>query len=66
LAEVIDEGPGFDPKRVPNPFSKEQQGQVARKGLFFMRLFMSWVRFGGRGNRVTLCKLRSPGTAKAD
>jgi serine/threonine-protein kinase RsbW len=60
LAEVIDEGPGFDPKTVPNPFVARQQGDVAKRGLFFMSLFMSWVRFEGRGNRVTLCKMRSP------
>jgi serine/threonine-protein kinase RsbW len=65
LAEVIDEGPGFDPKKFPNPFAKEQAGQAAGRGLFFMRLFMSWVRFDGRGNRVTLCKLRTPGTMMA-
>jgi serine/threonine-protein kinase RsbW len=65
LAEVIDEGPGFDPKRVPSPFTTEQESQGAKRGLFFMRLFMSWVRFDGRGNRVTLCKLRSPGTTMA-
>jgi serine/threonine-protein kinase RsbW len=63
LAEVIDEGPGFDPKSVPNPFAARQQGQVGRRGLFFMSLFMSWVRFEGRGNRVTLCKMRSPASA---
>jgi len=60
LAEVIDQGPGFDPKAVPNPFVARREGQVARRGLFFMSLFMSWVRFEGRGNRVTLCKMRSP------
>ncbi len=59
LAEVIDEGPGFNPKCIPNPFAARQQGQVARQGLFFMSLFMSWVRFEGRGNRVTLCKMRA-------
>jgi len=32
----IDEGPGFDPKTVPNPFVARQQGQVAKRGLFFM------------------------------
>jgi anti-sigma regulatory factor (Ser/Thr protein kinase) len=65
LAEVIDEGPGFDPKTVPNPFAKEQGKPGPKRGLFFMRLFMSWVRFDNRGNRVTLCKLRSPGTTMA-
>jgi len=60
LAEVIDEGPGFDPKSVPNPFVARQQAKPARRGLFFMSLFMSWIRFEGRGNRVTMCKMRSP------
>jgi anti-sigma regulatory factor (Ser/Thr protein kinase) len=60
LAEVIDEGPGFDPNSVPNPFAKGQEGQAAKRGLFFMRMFMSWVRFDGGGNRVTLCKMRAP------
>jgi serine/threonine-protein kinase RsbW len=59
LAEVIDEGPGFDPRSVSNPFAARQLGQNAKGGLFFMNLFMTWVRFEGRGNRVTLCKMRS-------
>jgi serine/threonine-protein kinase RsbW len=60
LAEIIDEGPGFDPKSIPNPFAAKQQAKPARRGLFFMSLFMSWVRFEGKGNRVTMCKMRSP------
>jgi serine/threonine-protein kinase RsbW len=59
LAEVIDEGPGFNPGSVPNPMLRENQGQPLGKGLYFMRLFMTWVRHNGRGNRVTLCKMRS-------
>jgi anti-sigma regulatory factor (Ser/Thr protein kinase) len=60
LAEVLDEGPGFEPGKVANPFEAAQQGRPACKGLYLMRLLMSWVRFDGRGNRVTLCKLRTP------
>jgi anti-sigma regulatory factor (Ser/Thr protein kinase) len=60
LAEVIDEGPGFDSTIVPSPFTSQQEGPLAKKGLFFMRLFTSWIRFEGRGNRIILCKLRSP------
>jgi serine/threonine-protein kinase RsbW len=60
LAEVIDEGPGFEPTKVANPFEAAQQGMPAGKGLYLMRLLMSWIRFGGCGNRVTLCKLRTP------
>jgi serine/threonine-protein kinase RsbW len=60
LAEVIDEGPGFDPSSVPNPMLPENRSRPLGKGIYFMRLFMTWVRFDGRGNRVTLCKMRSP------
>jgi len=60
LAEVMDEGPGFDHGSVPNPFAAREKGQGAKGGLFFMNLFMTWVRFDGRGNRVTMCKMRSP------
>jgi serine/threonine-protein kinase RsbW len=59
LAEVLDEGPGFDPRTIPNPFAARKEGETARGGLFFMNLFMTWIRFEGRGNRVTLCKMRS-------
>jgi len=59
LAEVIDEGAGFDCLAVPNPFATDRPDPRAKKGLFFMRLFMSWIRFEGRGNRLTLCKMRS-------
>jgi len=59
LAEVIDEGPGFNPKSVPNPFAAGQRSKPARRGLYFMGLLMSWIRFDGRGNRVTMCKMHS-------
>jgi len=59
LAEVIDEGSGFDPNTVPNPMARENQTWPLGKGLYFMKLFMTWVRYDGGGNRVTLCKMRS-------
>jgi serine/threonine-protein kinase RsbW len=59
LAEVTDEGPGFNPDDVPNPFAANPENLTSKKGLAMMRLFMSWVRFEGRGNRVTLCKIRT-------
>jgi serine/threonine-protein kinase RsbW len=59
LAEVEDEGPGFDPGRVPDPTLPENLGRPCGRGLLLMRHSMTWVRFSGRGNRVTLCKYRS-------
>ena len=59
LAEVEDEGPGFDPRLVPDPTLSENLDRPGGRGLLLMRHYMSWVRFSRRGNRVTLCKYRS-------
>jgi serine/threonine-protein kinase RsbW len=53
LAEVEDEGPGFDPARL------EKLAHFTGRGLVLMRQYLSWVQFSGRGNHVTLCKRRS-------
>jgi len=59
LAEVEDEGPGFDPAAVPDPTLAENRDRPCGRGLFLMRHYMTWVHFCRRGNHVTLCKLRS-------
>jgi serine/threonine-protein kinase RsbW len=59
VAEVEDEGPGFDPGRVPDPTLPENLERPSGRGLLLMRHFMTWVRFSRPGNRVTLCKCRS-------
>ena len=59
LAEVEDEGPGFDPGRVPDPTRPENLDRPGGRGLLLIRHYMTWVRFSERGNRVTLCKYRS-------
>jgi serine/threonine-protein kinase RsbW len=56
LAEVEDEGPGFDPDSVPDPTAAENLDKPSGRGLLLMRHFTSWVRFHGRGNFVTLCR----------
>jgi serine/threonine-protein kinase RsbW len=56
LVDVEDEGPGFDPDTVPDPTAPENLDKPGGRGLLLMRHFTSWVRFHGRGNRVTLCK----------
>jgi serine/threonine-protein kinase RsbW len=60
LAEVEDEGPGFDPGQVPDPRASENVERDGGRGLLLMRLYLTWVRHNGRGNCVTLCKCRSP------
>jgi serine/threonine-protein kinase RsbW len=60
VLEVTDEGSGFDPNLVPNPLGEDAEaGRSRRWGLMLMRIYMTWIRFNKRGNRVTLCKRRS-------
>jgi serine/threonine-protein kinase RsbW len=59
LVEVVDQGRGFDPNHVPDPFTDENLGRPSGRGLFLMRAYTSWVTFNQDGNQVTLCKQRS-------
>jgi serine/threonine-protein kinase RsbW len=60
LGEVEDEGPGFDPERVPDATAPENLEKSSGRGLLLMRRFTTWLRYHGRGNRVTLCKRLMP------
>ena len=61
VLEIADDGQGFDPYRVPDPLeSRVGRGHRPGFGLLLMRLYSTWIRFNERGNRVTLCKRRSP------
>lgn len=53
-ARVTDEGPGFDPNRVPDPTTPENIERTGGRGLFLMRKLMDEVRFNEVGNSVTL------------
>jgi serine/threonine-protein kinase RsbW len=57
LLEVEDQGPGFDPARVPNPLVAGNR--ACGRGLFLMRGYMTWMSFNRKGNRVTLVRHRS-------
>jgi anti-sigma regulatory factor (Ser/Thr protein kinase) len=60
LVEVTDQGSGFDLSLLSNPMAIENRRRRHGRGIFLMRLFMTWVRFNSRGTRVTMCKMRSP------
>ncbi len=60
LAEVEDEGPGFDPASVPDPRTPEGLRRPYGRGLLLMRHFLTEVRYNGRGNAVTLRLCRTP------
>jgi serine/threonine-protein kinase RsbW len=55
LAEVEDEGPGFDPASAADPDNLEKP---SGRGLSLMRHHTTWLCYHGRGNRLTLCKHR--------
>jgi serine/threonine-protein kinase RsbW len=59
VADVADEGEGFDPRRLPDPRTPEARERTGGRGVFLMRASMTWVRFNARGNRVVLCLHRS-------
>jgi serine/threonine-protein kinase RsbW len=59
LADVEDEGAGFEPDVVPDPTDPISLERPSGRGLLLMRHFMTSVRFSERGNRVTLTKRRS-------
>ncbi|MBI3462201.1 MAG: ATP-binding protein [Planctomycetes bacterium] len=55
---IVDEGPGFDPDRVPDPTSPEFLERPSGRGLLLMRYYMSGILFHGRGNCVEMWKRR--------
>jgi serine/threonine-protein kinase RsbW len=65
LAEIEDEGPGFDPATVPDPTAPENLGKPSGRGLLLMRQYTDWMCYLGRGNHLTLCRYRSRVAPKA-
>lgn len=57
---VRDEGPGFDPKTLPDPTQQENLEEVSGRGVLLMRSFMDAVEYNATGNQVTLRKSFSP------
>jgi CheY-like chemotaxis protein/anti-sigma regulatory factor (Ser/Thr protein kinase) len=53
---VRDEGPGFDPGKLPDPTDPENLEKVSGRGLLLMRTFMDEVTFNATGNQVTMVK----------
>jgi serine/threonine-protein kinase RsbW len=59
LAEVEDEGPGFDPHSVRDPLAAENLERPCGRGLLLMEYYMTRVQYSERGNSVTLGRRRS-------
>lgn len=55
---IRDEGPGFDPKKLPDPTNIENVDKVSGRGIFLIRTFMDRVRFSSTGNEIVMWKHR--------
>jgi len=62
---IRDQGPGFDPAKLPDPTDPENIEKVSGRGLLLMRTFMDEVTFNETGNEVTMIKRCSPGAGGA-
>lgn len=60
LLVVQDEGPGFDPRKIPDPTGADCLLRTHGRGLFLMRRTMDHVRISHSGRRVTLLKRLPP------
>jgi len=60
---VTDEGEGFNPDAVPDPWSEQGLEQDSGRGLALMRAYMDEVAFNEKGNKVTMIK-NAPWAAK--
>ena len=57
---VTDEGPGFDPRSLPDPTDLANLERVHGRGLMLIRMFMDSVEHNAEGNEVRMTKLRHP------
>lgn len=55
---ITDEGDGFNPEDVPDPTDERFIDRPCGRGLLLMRGFMTEVQYHGRGNVVTMAKVR--------
>ena len=58
VAEVGDEGGGFDASAAPDPLSPENQMTTSGRGIFYMRSYMDEVAHSGGENGGTVVTLR--------
>lgn len=55
---VRDEGPGFDPSKLPDPTDPSNLERVSGRGLLLIRTFMDEVHHNAAGNELTMVKRR--------
>jgi serine/threonine-protein kinase RsbW len=58
---IRDEGPGFDPARVPDPTQPENLERFSGRGLFMIRELMDEVQFLQHGREIQMHRRPRPG-----
>ena len=56
VIKIRDEGPGFDPSKLPDPTDPENLTKASGRGVLLMRAFMDEVLYNDTGNEITLVK----------
>jgi len=51
---VEDQGPGFDPKSVPDPTLDENLERGSGRGLLLIRAYMASAEYNAKGNRLEM------------
>ncbi len=59
VAEIEDQGQGFEPSQVPDPLAPENLNRLSGRGLLMMRTYLSGVCHNEQGNCICFCKHRS-------
>jgi serine/threonine-protein kinase RsbW len=63
---ITDEGEGFNPEDVPDPTAIENLERPCGRGLLLMRGFMTEVEYHGKGNCVSMAKVKDKEPAAAE
>ncbi|OWK34732.1 response regulator [Fimbriiglobus ruber] len=53
---VRDEGPGFDPKKLPDPTASANLDKASGRGLLLIRTFFDTIEHSATGNEITMIK----------
>ncbi len=61
---ITDEGEGFNPDDVPDPTLEINIERPCGRGLLLMRGFMTEVTYHGKGNSVSMAKVRDGNSAE--
>lgn len=60
VVRVTDEGPGFDPERVPDPTTPANRRRTRGRGIFLIRRLMNRVEYNDAGNSVEMHLANGP------